>query len=44
MVCEIMYCSSEFELEAFNRCFVRCVSKVSIGVEWFFDAEGVVLH
>ena len=36
--------SSEFELEAFNRCFVGGVPEVSVGVEWFFDAEGVVLH
>jgi hypothetical protein len=44
VVCEIMDCSSELELKAFNRCFICCVSKVSIGVERLFDAEGVVLH
>lgn len=44
MVCEVMDCSAEFELEAFKCCFVGCVSQVSVGVEGFFNAEGVVLH
>lgn len=44
MVCEVVYCTTEFELEAFYGGFVGGVAEVAGCVEGFFDAERVVLH
>ena len=44
MVSEVVYCATEFELEALYSRLVGGVAEVARGVEGFFDAEGVVLH
>ena len=44
MVCEVVDCTTEFELETLDGGFVGGVAEVAGCVEGFFDAEGVILH
>jgi hypothetical protein len=44
MICEVMYCTTEFKLETLDGGFVGGVAEIAGCVEGFFDAKGVVLH